>query len=109
MVGRHDLHKDLHIKKTLSISQWNKSFEAKLYNLYKFKLECYKGDYRRKQEESSLNGSKSQRPGAKQAPNWALTPACASRESLPRPSRKWKVGEAEIPGHPGPDLHQAKD
>ena len=33
VVGRHDLHKHLHIKKTLFISQWNESFEAKLYNL----------------------------------------------------------------------------
>ena len=33
VVGRHGLHKHLHIKKTLFISQWNESFEAKLYNL----------------------------------------------------------------------------
>ena len=33
VVRRHDLHKHLHIKKTLFISQWNESFEAKLYNL----------------------------------------------------------------------------
>lgn len=32
VLEKHDLHKHLHIKKTLFISQWNKSFEAKLYN-----------------------------------------------------------------------------
>lgn len=79
---------------------WSKAVQSS-DNLNKFKLESYKEDYRRKQEESSLNGSQSQRPWAKQTPKWALTPACAERESFPRLSSNWNEAGAEIAGHGG--------
>lgn len=66
--------------------------------LNKFKLESYKGDYKREQEEPSVDGSKSQRPWANQAPNPALTPTWAECDSLPRLSSDGKVEEAEIGG-----------
>ena len=43
---------------------WSKAVQSS-DNLNKFKLESYKEDYRRKPEESGLNGFKSQRLWAK--------------------------------------------
>lgn len=85
---------------------WSKAVQSS-DNLNKFKLESYKEDYRRKQEESSLNGLKSQRLWAKPAPKSALTPAWAGRESFPRLNIGWNEARVEITGPGGPDLTQA--
>ena len=85
---------------------WSKAVQSS-DNLNKFKLESNKEDYRRKQEESGLNGFKSQRLWAKPAPKSALTPAWAGRESFSRLNIGWNEAGVEITGPGVQDLSQA--